>query len=67
MTAPSRSHRFQPGFDRLSLRIAPSGLSPLDTTVVLPGLPTPPAVTCPLQTTLIAPAYDSLQPMLSAQ
>jgi hypothetical protein len=48
-----RTRRFLPVVESLSLRLAPTNLCPMVTTVLPPELPPDPVVTCPMQTTLV--------------
>ena len=53
MATPTRSRRFRPTLEGLALRLAPTNVCPMVTTVLPPTLPADPVVTCPMQTTLV--------------
>lgn len=53
MTTQARSRQFRPTLESLALRLAPTNICPMITTVLPPTLPPDPVVTCPMQTSLV--------------
>jgi hypothetical protein len=53
MATPVRSRRFLPVVESLNLRLAPTNLCPMITTVLPPQPPPDPVATCPMQTTQV--------------
>ena len=64
MATPVRTRRFLPLVESLNLRLAPTNLCPMVTTVLPPELPPNPVVTCPMQTTLVNTVIPPVQTML---